>query len=174
MRFPDGPLSDGVVTLRLWEDGDAAWYAAAAHDPDIQRWTTEPADLDEATVLRAIERMMSTRASYGTVVTDAATGERLGNAGLAPDPGDPGVLELSYWLAPAGRGRGAATRAASLLVGWARECGVRRVGLHARIDNIGSQRVAERAGFIRDRVVPDYRVVKGESWTVVFYTLDLS
>ena len=36
----------------------------------------------------------------------------------------------------------------------------------------GSQRVAERAGFRRERVEPAARVVKGESWDIVWYGLD--
>jgi RimJ/RimL family protein N-acetyltransferase len=80
---------------------------------------------------------------------------------------------VSYWLAPAGRGGGAATRAVVLLAGWARELGMTRLTLHAHVGNVASQRVAERAGFTRGRVVPDFRVVKGQPWTVVFYDLSL-
>ena len=174
MRFPDGPLTDGVVTLRLWEPDDAAWYAEQAHDPDILRFTNEPEDLDEQTVRDAIEEMMRTREAYGVVITDAVTGERLGNAGLAPAKGAPEAGSVAYWLAPTARGRGAATRAVRLLTEWAREIGMPRVELHAHVDNVDSQRVAERAGFTRGRVVPDYRVVKGESWTVVLYDLSLT
>jgi [ribosomal protein S5]-alanine N-acetyltransferase len=174
VRFPDGPLTDGVVTLRLWEQADAAWYVEQTRDPDILRFTAEPADLTEQAVRDAIAEMMRTRAAYGAVVTDAVTGELLGNAGLAPVPDDPEAGALAYWVVPAARGRGVATRAVLLLTELARELGLSRVELHAHIDNIGSQRVAERAGFTRGRVVPDHRVVKGESWTVVFYDLSLS
>jgi RimJ/RimL family protein N-acetyltransferase len=167
-------LSDGVVTLRLWEAADAEWYARTARDPDIQLWTAEPADVDEQAVRTAIGDMLRTRAAYGAVVTDAVTGELLGNAGLAPVADEPGTGAISYWVAPAARGRGVATRAVRLLVGWARELGMSRVELHAHLGNVASQRVAERAGLVRGRVVPDYRVVKGESWTVVFYDLDLT
>ena len=47
-----------------------------------------------------------------------------------------------------------------------------RVQLHARTENAGSQRVAERAGFRRERVEPAARMVKGESWDVVWYGLE--
>lgn len=174
MRFPDGPLTDGVVTLRLWEPDDAAWYVEQTRDPDILRFTAEPEDLTEQAVRDAIEEMLRTRAAYGVVVTDAGTGERLGNAGLAPVKDDPAAGTLAYWVAPAARGRGVASRAVRLLTEFARELGLSRVELHAHVDNAGSQRVAERAGFTRGRVVPDFRVVKGESWTVVFYDLSLT
>lgn len=174
MRFPDGPLTDGVVSLRTWAPADAAWYVEQARDPEILRFTNEPEDLTEQAVVDAIGTMLRTREAYGAVVCDAVTGERLGNAGLAPVSDDPAAGALSYWVAPAGRGRGVATRAVRLLTEWAREIGLHRVELHAHIDNVGSQRVAERAGFARGRVVPDFRVVKGQSWTVVFYDLSLT
>ena len=172
MRFPDGPLTDGVVTLRPWAPEDAPWYVEQARDPEILRFTAEPADLDEPAVRTAIEEMLRTRVAYGVVVTDAATGELLGNAGLAPAKDDPDAGSLAYWLAPAARGRGAATRAVRLLVDWAREIGMTRVELWAHLDNVDSQRVAERAGFTRGRVVEDH-VVKGESWRIVYYDLSL-
>ena len=89
MRFPDGPLTDGVVTLRLWDPDDAAWYVEQTRDADILRFTAEPDDLTEQATRDAIEEMLRTREAYGVVVTDAATGERLGNAGLAPVKEDP-------------------------------------------------------------------------------------
>jgi ribosomal-protein-alanine N-acetyltransferase len=170
--FPDGPLVDGDVMLRLWEVGDAGWYVEAARDPAIRQWTSEPADLTAGQVRSAIEAMLQSRAHLGMAVTDASTGRLLGNAGLMPAVDDPTVGQLSYWLAADARGRGAATRAVRLLTGWAWVCGLRRVELFTHIDNTASQRVAERAGLTRDRVVPRYRVINGQPWDVVFYILD--
>jgi len=163
--FPQHPLSDGVVRLRQWHLDDADWYVECTRDPEIQRWTTEPPDLDVATARAAIEHAVADRL-VALAITDAATGELLGNLALSP------TGELSYWLAPAARGRGVATRAVRLLVGWARKSGVDRVELHAHVDNVGSQRVAERAGFRRDRVQRAARVVKGRTWDVVWYAID--
>lgn len=168
--LPDVPLTDGVVTLRPWRVEEADWYVAQVSDPPIQRFTGEPPDLTPAAVRAAIADMLATRAHAGMAITDAATGELLGNAGLAPK--EAGLGEVSYWVSAPARGRGAATRAVRLLVDWAWECGLRRVQLHTRADNVGSQRVAERAGFCRDRVELAFRVVKGESWDVVWYGLE--
>jgi RimJ/RimL family protein N-acetyltransferase len=99
-------------------------------------------------------------------ITDAATGELLGNLALSP------AHELSYWVARAARGRGVATRAGRLLLDHAWASGVDRVALHAHVDNLGSQRVAERAGFRPDRVERAARELKGEIWDVVWYGLD--
>lgn len=171
MVFTDVPLGDGDVVLRLWRPADAEWYAAQVRDPEIQRWTSEPPDLTADRVRQAIEAMLETRAHLGTAITDAGTADLLGNAGLALVDGAPGVGAVSYWLAPAGRGRGAATRAVRLLVERAWQCGLRRVELFTHVDNVASQRVAERAGFVRERVVPGYRVINGRPWDAVVYGL---
>jgi ribosomal-protein-alanine N-acetyltransferase len=169
--WTDDPLGDRDVVLRVWRSADAEWYAARTRDPEIQRWTSEPPDLSPERVREAIEAMLATRAHLGTAITDAGTGQLLGNAGLALVDGEPGVGAISYWLAPEGRGRGAATRAVRLLTGWAWACGLRRVELFTHVDNLASQGVAERAGFVRERVVPKYRVINGEPWDAVIYGL---
>jgi RimJ/RimL family protein N-acetyltransferase len=57
---------------------------------------------------------------------------------------------VGYWLAPEARGRGVMTEALRAVVSWAREeHGIRRLVLTTHPDNVASQRVAERAGFVR-------------------------
>jgi RimJ/RimL family protein N-acetyltransferase len=169
--LPDAPLTDGIVCLRQWRPDEADWYAERSRDPEIQRWTNEPPDLTADTVRAAIEELARTRAHAGLVITDAATGELLGNAGLAP-AAERGTGKISYWVAAEARGRGVAVRAVRLLTAWAWQSGLDRVELWAHVDNVGSQRVAERAGFRRARVERAGQVVKGERWDVVWYSLD--
>lgn len=169
--LPDSALTDGIVTLRHWHPDDAEWYVEQSRDAEIQRWTNEPPDLTVAYVREVIEELLRTRAHAGLAITDAATGELLGNAGLAPGD-EPGTGKLAYSVAPAARGRGVATRAVRLLVEYAWELGLDRVELWAHVGNVGSQRVAERAGLHRDRVEPAGKEVKGETWDVVWYALD--
>ena len=116
-------LTDGVVSLRQWHPDDAEWYVEHSRDPEIRRWNTEPPDLDSTTVRRAIDRALADRL-VAVAITDAATGELLGNLALSPEH------ELSYWVASAARGRGVATRAVRLLLDHAWASGVDRVVLH--------------------------------------------
>ena len=80
---------------------------------------------------------------------------------------------VGYWLAPWARGRGVMTECVSAVVGWARdEQGVQRLFLTTHPDNVASQRVAERAGFVRvgmtDQHDPPFR---DESTAAVLFEL---
>ena len=57
---------------------------------------------------------------------------------------------VGYWLAPAARGQGLMTEAVRAIACWARdEQGIRCLRLWTHPDNLPSQSVAERAGFVR-------------------------
>jgi RimJ/RimL family protein N-acetyltransferase len=62
---------------------------------------------------------------------------------LGPD----GTGEVSYWTHAGKRGRGYASSALALLVGYAASIGVTRLEAHVALDNHASRRVAEAAGF---------------------------
>ncbi|MEU9831675.1 GNAT family N-acetyltransferase [Streptosporangium sp. NPDC048047] len=151
-----------MVRLRDWADDDAAWYAENARDPEIQRFTTDPPTLDAAQVLIAINRMRASDGEVGFVVCDAVTGAKLGNIALGHDGR---VGEISYWLTAEARGRGAATRALTLLTSWAvRNIGLVEVRLWAHRDNLASQRVALRAGYLRGPSRDKTQEAKGAVW----------
>lgn len=169
--LPDRPLTDGVLTLRPWHPDEAGWYVAQTGDAEIQRFTSEPPDLDEGAVRQTIVSMLATGTHAGLVITDAGTGDLLGNAGLAPGP-EPGVGAISYWMARQARGRGTATRAIRLLVDWAGHLGLQRVELYTHVDNVPSQRAAEKAGFRRGRVEQATRE-NGRTWDIIWYELTI-
>ena len=56
---------------------------------------------------------------------------------------------VGYWLAPSARGRGLMTEAVQATIRWAREeHGIKWLRLSTHPENIASQAVAERAGFV--------------------------
>ena len=164
----DGPeLDDGVIRLRCWADGDAAWYADRVRDPAIQRFTTDPPTLDAAQVLAAIIRLRDAKDAEGFVIVDAVTGTRLGNIAVKHDGR---VGEVSYWLAAEARGRGTATRALTLFTAWLfRIIGLAELRLHAHLDNTASQRVALRAGYQRDPHRDGPQEAKGVVWPMLAF-----
>ena len=81
-------------------------------------------------------------------------GRLVAAVGLMPDA--PGSAELAYWVRPEARGRGLATAALTRLTTWARDHGFTHLWLEIRPDNVASQRVAERAGYVYTHRVPDH------------------
>jgi RimJ/RimL family protein N-acetyltransferase len=163
----DRVFTDGVVLLRGWRDGDAEWYAAAARDPVIQRYTAEPPGITAAQVRSAMAAGWTDAAGF--VICDAASGERFGNVGLRHREG---VGHASYWLAASARGRGVATRALRLLSGWAfADLDLSEMRLWTHVDNAASRLVAERAGYRRVPQDDQRRTVKGRTWSTVGYRL---
>jgi RimJ/RimL family protein N-acetyltransferase len=146
-------LTDGVVTLRAWQPGDAPAVFAAGQDPEIARFLPVPQPYTEAS---AREFVTVRRADWegdeerSFAITDATTGEVLGS--IARHQRAEHRAELGYWLAPGARGRGIATRALRLVADWSIDGGLIRLELYTHRDNHASGRVAERAGFVREGV----------------------
>lgn len=153
LEFPDPELADGGVTLRRFEDGDAAWIAATCADPETARWLQRlPSPYTEESARAYVEYA---RLSWSTATSAPFAICDESRAGL-------GAIELhlgerpsvGYWLNPDARGRGVATTALRLVCGWAfEELSLDRLLLTTHPDNVASQRVAERAGFTRAGVV---------------------
>ena len=162
LRYPDPPLSDGVVTLRPWKRADVPEITAACQEAEIARWLDQiPQPYREEHAREYVARTTDAwrgGSAAGLAVTDAATGELLGSIGLHVIDADHGVVEIGYWTKTEARGRGAATRASRLLAGWAiEELGAERVQLRAAPENEPSIRVAEKAGFRREGVLRSTR-----------------
>jgi RimJ/RimL family protein N-acetyltransferase len=69
--------------------------------------------------------------------------------------------EVGYYLRRDAWGKGYATRALELVTGWLLgDGGFEEVVLRTHPDNAASQRVAERAGFARTGIVPEYAEFK--------------
>ena len=160
-------LGDDVVALRAWSVDDAGWYADSVRDAEVQRFTTDPPTLTAADVAAAITALPGQPGQVARLITDAATGERLGNIALTCRDG---VGDLSYWVAAGARGRGVGTHALTLLGDAAlAQLGLHELRLWTHAANIASQRVAERAGFQRDPDRDRNRVIKGETWPTLAY-----
>jgi len=158
LTVPD--LRDDVVALRPPEIGDVDAITAACQDPDIPRFTRVPSPYRREDGVEHVERV--TRAwADGTeavmVITDADTGEVLGSIGLLRLAEHPDCAEIGYWIEKERRGRGIATRAVTLVSRWAvQDLCVQRLELMTRVENVGSQRVAARAGFTCEGVLRSY------------------
>jgi RimJ/RimL family protein N-acetyltransferase len=141
-------------------------FAAFCDDPDVLRFTRFPDPPDPgfpAAWLARYEqgRRDGTREAFA-IVDATAPGTLLGVA-LAPEIDREALeAELGYLTAPAARGRGIATAAVRRLTRWALdEQGLQRVTLLIDDANVGSRRVAERCGYVRDGVLRNAYVKPG-------------
>lgn len=157
---PPQPLSDEVVTLRLWEHGDEeALVDAIDGDPQITSFLElipQPYRVAEADAwIDAAEAMWrdGTGAPFAVVVD----GVVVGGAGITWIDREHAVGDVGYWARRDARGRGYTTRAVSLLAGWAFSAGCERLQIRADTENQASLRVAERAGFRYEGVLRSIR-----------------
>jgi RimJ/RimL family protein N-acetyltransferase len=162
-------LSDDAVVLRPWSFSDATFMAEASRDPAIERYNgPAPSSVADAiTVIERIEQRWRTFEVEGDptgvafAIVDAASGEPVGMCGI-DHWSSTDVAQFGYWLAAGARGRGLATRAATLMTGWLFKLGAARVFLTIHTENAVSAAVALRAGFTYEGTLRAYGVWAGQ------------
>ena len=172
--LPAEALVDGPTALRPWRDSDLAAVVAACQDPEIPRWTMVPESYGEADAreyLRIRYEWLQAGISAPLAVVDAADLDRLlGSVALMNLSWGHRRGEVGYWLAREARGHGHTTRAVRLICDWGfRTLGLERIGLRAAVENLASQRVAERAGFTREAVQRRYLRIKDRQMDMVTF-----
>jgi len=123
LPLPDPPLTDGVVRLRPWSVHDVDALVDAWADEEIQKWTLVPEKRGAADALRwiAAEQLRRDRSlALDLVISPADPDDTtvLGEVGMVPLAGGPSRAELGWWVAPAHRRRGVATRGVGLFARW--------------------------------------------------------
>jgi RimJ/RimL family protein N-acetyltransferase len=150
--FPEDGLRDGEVSLRPLGLSDVDDLLALLNLPDVRarslsRHERSRTEVERRCAAAASEWLAGERAD----LTIWAGGEFAGDIGLYNEAFS-GQAMVGYSLDPRFRGRGVATRAVRLLVAWAFTAGVRRLAAGTALDNLASQRVLERAGFVREGI----------------------
>jgi RimJ/RimL family protein N-acetyltransferase len=174
--FPEPPLAGDGVVLRPWRDADLPGIVLAFSDPVMRRfsWRGAPyADTDARSYLAEQEAARLRGEGLDFALVEPRDQDRLlGCVSLYDIRLDHGCAAVGYWLAPGGRGRGAATQAVRLLSRWAfAELGLARLELTCGPDNEASQRVAERCGFFREGLLRSHVPFKAGRRDSVIYSL---
>jgi RimJ/RimL family protein N-acetyltransferase len=159
---PDGGLAGDGVVLRDWRRSDIPDLVTLVDDPEIRRWIDilpdpyTPTDAEEYLAGARVDLTAGTAVRLAAVAGGRLAGSvdlRLGGHGSA---------QIGYWVAGWARGRGVASAAARALCDFGfGSLGLRRVELNAAVANLGSCRVAEKAGFQFEGVRRQWRDVGG-------------
>jgi [ribosomal protein S5]-alanine N-acetyltransferase len=172
-------VSAARLVTRLVTEGDAAALAELAvanrafmapYEPDRESHYYTVAG--QYAVVRSALARHAEGVTLPHVIT-ADDGQVVGRATLNEIVRGPlQSCSLGYWVAQPWGGAGLATAAARELVGLAfGEVGLHRVQAGALVDNVRSQRVLERVGFVRYGLAPEYLHIAGRWQDHVLYQL---
>ncbi|KAL6637562.1 hypothetical protein ACP70R_025134 [Stipagrostis hirtigluma subsp. patula] len=167
------------VTLREFtlSDADAQALMSWASDPLVTRFQRRDAftHVDEAR--RYIADHVLPHPWYRAICVAAAAGRPVGSISVKPGPpaedGRRFRASVGYRVARDHWGRGVATRAVraaaeAVFAAWP---WLLRLEAVADVENPASQRVLEKAGFVREGVLRKYIVLKGRPRDMVMFSL---
>jgi RimJ/RimL family protein N-acetyltransferase len=162
--------NDGII-LNAHNDSEVAAHLAGEDEETARRFGWWPAYSTEETVRAAYANWARNWQDDGPVrafaARDPGSGALVGNCELRIGPD--GTGEVSYWTHAGKRGRGYASSALALLVGYAASIGVTRLEAHVAPDNHASRHVAEAADFTQADTITD-----GDGTEFIRYTRDAS
>jgi len=171
-------LSDGTISIRPYreEDADALYEAVRESIAEVSPWLPwchEDYSIEES------REFVGTRGksaadgewySFGVFAKDSS--KFLGGVGLNFINRVHLMANLGYWVRSSSVGRGVATSATKLAASFGfEELGLHRIEIVAAVENIASQRVAEKAGAVREGVLRKRLLIRGESQDAVLFSL---
>ena len=138
------------LILRRSRPEDAETISAYRSDPAVhsqQGWERTDPDGVRADIVEMATRTPGEPGGWVQFSLEDREGRLVGDVGISPADGEPGVLKVGYTVAPAFQGRGYATEAIGALVDYAFDTlGADVVRAYASADNAPSIRVAEKVG----------------------------
>jgi RimJ/RimL family protein N-acetyltransferase len=150
LSWRDCRLVDGDLVLRAWEDGDQELLGTSQRDPEMGRYFGRAIDLAGGEPLPVDPDAPVLAITEGGAVVGVIWFRR----GARP-------FEVGYYLRRDCWGRGLATRSLQLATTWLLDdLGESEIVLCTHPENVRSQAVAERAGYVRDGVVERYAEFK--------------
>ncbi len=171
-------LTSANLCLRPFCLADAEAICAAVRDslPQLQVWLSWCDDQytiqDTLAFLNARAEALERDGEYAFAIVERDSGQFLGATGINQVDAVARRANLGYWLRTSATGRGIATRATRLLARWACDSlGLQRIEIVAAVGNLASQRVAERAGALREGVARNRLRVRDQTHDAVVYSL---
>ena len=130
---------------------EGLWAATAASLPELRRWLQWARDVNEAASRAFAERAPEDWACGRDFAFAVLAGSELTGTVALHAPRVESLGEIGYCTRTDLGGRGYATEATAAVVAFAFDrVGLYRLELRAGVDNVASQRVAEKVGFRRE------------------------
>src|SRR5438105_11683944 len=171
-------LSDETISIRPYREEDADALYEAVHESIAEvspwlPWCHENYSIEES------REFVSTRGKsaadgewYSFAVFEKESGKFLGGVGLNFINRVHLLANLGYWVRSSSVGRGVATAATRLAARFGfEELGLHRIEIVAAVENIPSQRVAEKAGALREGLLRKRLLISGESKDAMLFSL---
>jgi ribosomal-protein-serine acetyltransferase len=170
-------LVSGQVLLRPYRADDAADLYTAARESITEvspwmKWCHPDYAIEESRTWTAqcVERWRE-GTEYNFVIADPRDGSFLGGCGLNNINLPDNVANLGYWVRTSQTRQGIATTATRLLTRFGlEELRLNRIEIIAATDNQASQRVAEKAGAVREGILRNRLVVHENVYDMVIYS----
>jgi RimJ/RimL family protein N-acetyltransferase len=173
LEFNEGPL---LIRPYRGKDATAFYEAVRESISEVSPWLPwchQNYSIEESREFigsREIATQGGEWYSFGIFETDG--GKFLGGVGINFINRVHQMANLGYWVRTSAAGRGVATVAARMAAKFAFEqIGMQRIEIVAAVDNVPSQRVAEKAGARREGVLRDRLLINGESLDAVLFSL---
>ena len=164
----------GQITLRPLREEDIDAINQACQDPTISAFTRVPYPYDREMAEEFVRGCdISYRNHQGIVFAIEVAGKFAGTIGLHGIQLTDHCAEIGYWIEQGHRGKGLCTSAVRSLLEFSLDImEFRRIEGMADYNNIGSQRVMERAGMVRDALLRN-RVTKpnGDQIDMVLFSI---
>jgi RimJ/RimL family protein N-acetyltransferase len=145
------------LLLRPWARADAPAVHAACSDPETQRWLPLPSPYSLAEAERWVTEgghlLRRDGSGLQCAIVERSMEQLVGSCEARVHPTRRRCVEIGYWIAPWARGRRYGAEAVDRICRWCYQHGITRVELLAAVQNVASQRVALRAGFVREGMI---------------------
>ena len=174
----DLQLTNGLVLLRpCWLiDVDAMYEAVRESIAELSIWM--PWWLSEYSFeeckawIEAQPEKWEQEVSYSYAIIDPRDNHLLGGCGLTIKDKSFRIADLAYWVRTSRTKQGVATRAALLTAQFGfNELEMNRIEIVIAVDNIASQRVAEKTGAAKEGVLRNRLIVNDKTSDAVIFSL---
>jgi ribosomal-protein-serine acetyltransferase len=167
----------GEIRIRWYRPGDedAIFEAVTSSQAELSPWMPwchpNYSRDDSARWVASRPGAWERNEEWSFVIVDAAD-RLLGGCGLHRLALKDGVAELGYWVRTSATRQGVATAATRQLCRWAYdEAGLERIEILASLENLASQRVAEKAGGVREGLLRQRIALHGRRHDCVLYSI---